>query len=309
MTRSGAPDLVIAIVSWNTRDMLAACLQSIADDLQRQTTWRVETVVVDNASADGSPQMVSQRFPEVHLVENDRNIGFAPANNQAIRLTDSSYVLMLNSDTSVLPGALTALLEFMEAHPRAGAAGPYLRNAHGGLQFSCRPMLSPGREFLRLIGLDALWPIATYRMDTWSRVEPRPVEVISGACFLLRRAALDQVGLLDDSYFMYTENVDLCYRLARAGWGLWYVPRAQVVHYGGASSRQMRDEMYLQLYRSKTQFYRKFGGQRQADRFKRLIRLAYWPRLVLATVGAPFSGVLAGQARTFRRLLDELPSM
>jgi GT2 family glycosyltransferase len=146
-------------------------------------------------------------------------------------------------------------------------------------------------------------------MQRWDVNTPRQVEVIKGACLLLRREALDQVGLLDEGYFMYTEEVDLCYRLAQAGWELWWLPQAEVVHHEAQSTRQAAERMYVQLYRSKVQFYRKFGGERRAERFKRLVRLAYWPRLVVAALGAPFSPSLAAQARTYRRLLAELPAM
>ena len=126
---------------------------------------------------------------------------------------------------------------------------------------------------------------------------------------MLRRAALEKVGLLDEEYFMYTKEMDLCYRLLRAGWQLWWVPRAVVKHYGEASSRQVAEAMYVQLYCSKVQFYRKFGGPRRADRFKRLMRVAYGPRLAVAALGAPFSPALAARASTYHRLLAELPLM
>ncbi len=121
-------------------------------------------------------------------------------------------------------------------------------------------MLTPGREFWHLMFLDNIWPRAAYPMEDWDVQTPRRVEVIKGACFLVRREALDKVGLLDERYHMYTEEVDLCYRLSEEGWQLWYVPAAVVTHFGGASSNQNAIEMYLELYRSKIQFYRKFGG-------------------------------------------------
>ena len=134
------------------------------------------------------------------------------------------------------------------------------------------------------------------------------MEVIKGACLLLRREALDQVGLLDDRYFMYTEEVDLCYRLAQAGWQLWYVPQ-RWSPISAKPARQVQEAMYLQLYRSKIQFYRKFGGEQQAQRFKRLLRLAYGSRIAATTVAGPFSPHLTEQGRTFRSLLTQLPRM
>lgn len=322
--------LTVIVVNWNTRALLARCLESLpptvqdpisspaglpqTSDMARKT---VEVIVVDNASSDGSAHMVRERFPWVHLIENEENVGFAVANNQAIRQSGafpergagSKYILLLNADTEVRPGALETMLAFMEAHPCAGAAGARLLNTDGSLQPSCHPMLTPGREFWRLLFLDRLWPRATYPMYRWNAETPRRVEVIKGACLLLRRQALDDVGLLDIRYFMYTEEVDLCYRLTQAGWALWWVPRAEVVHHDGQSSRQMASRMYVQLYRSKMQFYHKYGGRRRATQFKLFLKLAYWPRFIVAHMGAFFSPSLFGHASTYRQLLAELSRM
>jgi len=298
--------LSIIIVNWNTRDMLDRCLQSI---YRAAPGFSFEVWVVDNASHDDSVALVREHFPGVHLIENAANVGFAQANNQAIREATGRYIMLLNSDTEVHPGAIEMLVRFMDLHPDAGGCGPHLLNADSSLQVSCHPMLTPEREFWRLVFLDRLWPRATYIQEKWDQQAPRRVEVIKGACFLLRQAALDQVGPLDDQYFMYTEEVDLCYRLARAGWQLWWVPQATVVHYGEASSSQMAETMYIQLYRSKVQFYRKFGGPDRAAYFKRLVQIAYYPRLIAASLGSNFSRDLAARSRTYRRLLAELPDM
>jgi len=319
--------LSIVIVNWNTRDLLTQCLESVASDpdlsIERGENlsatsltppaghglWPTEAWVVDNASSDGSSQMVRERFPWVRLIENRKNLGFAAANNQAMRQAQGRYVLLLNSDTEVRPGALPALLQFMEDHPSAGAGGARLLSCDGSLQLSCHPMLTPGREFWRLLFLDRIWPRASYPMHHWDPDLPRRVEVIKGACLLLRREALDQVGLLDERYFIYTEELDLCYRLAQAGWELWWVPQAEVLHHEAQSTRQVAEEMYVQLYRSKVQFYRKSGGPNQVQRFKRWLRLAYWPRLAASTLGSSFYPSLAVRARIYRRLLAELPRM
>jgi len=302
-------DLTIVIVNWNARDLLADCLHAIARTMQASGALTIEVLVVDNASTDGSVALVQSQFPWVRLIVNAKNIGFAAANNQAICMASSRYILLLNSDTVVHPGALATLVHFMEGAPHAGACGARLLNGDGTLQPACHPMLTPGREFWRLIFLDQLWPRATYRIGRWDTVTPRRVEVIKGACLLLRRVALDRVGLLDGGYFMYTEEVDLCYRLAQAGWELWYVPAAVVTHYGEGSSKQAAESMYVQLYRSKVQFYRKFGGVRRARLAKALLALAYVPRWLAASLGSPFSTRLRRQARTFRRLLADLPGM
>jgi GT2 family glycosyltransferase len=299
--------LTIIIISWNTLGMTARCLRAL--EQERSGVGDFQVIVVDNASTDGSAAMVKRDFPWVSLIRNRQNVGFARANNQAIGASQSELVLLLNSDTEVQAGAIGALVAFMRGHPQAGAAGAMLLNADGTLQESCRPMLTPGRELWRLSFLDRLWPRASYRMRAWDTETARPVEVMMGACMMLRRRALDQVGALDEQFFMYTEEVDLCHRLSAGRWQLWYVPAARVTHYGGASSRQVAQEMFVQLYRSKVQFYRKTGGEQLARRFKRMLRLAYWPRLVIARLLAPVSSTSAGQAARYASLLRELAGM
>jgi N-acetylglucosaminyl-diphospho-decaprenol L-rhamnosyltransferase len=315
-------DLSILIVNWNTRDYTAECLQALAATADRiepnpggrsaliYDRYRAEVLVVDNASHDGSAAIIREHFPWVQLIENHQNVGFAPANNQAYRLSTGRYVLLLNSDTRVHPQAMTVMLDFMETHQRSGAGGARLLNADGSLQPSGHPMLTPGREFWRLTFLDQIWPKATYDMTRWDVNTSHRMEVIKGACLIVRRAALEKIGpLLDEQYFMYTEEVDLCYRLLQDGWELNWIPQAVITHYGGASSKQAYNAMYVQLYRSKVQFYRKFGGETRAHSFKILLRLAYWPRWLAATIGARFRPGLSDRALTFRLLLSELSEM
>lgn len=300
--------LSIAIVNWNTRAHLERCLESIevcrnssmalGESTAASSQEDIEVIVVDNGSSDGSAELVREYFSRVRLIANPENVGFSRANNQALWESEGQLVMLLNSDTEVRKGALATLMAFMAEHPRAGAVGPRLLNADGTLQPSCHPMLTPEREFWRLAFLDRALHRATYPMENWRMDRPHRVEVIKGACLMLRRKALDEVGPLDEGYFMYTEEVDLCYRLAQAGWELWWEPRAKVVHYGEASTRQVAEKMYLQLYRSKVQFYRKFGGESEARRFKRLVRMAYWPRAVLSP-----------RTQVYRRLLAELGEM
>jgi hypothetical protein len=302
-------DITIVIVNWNTEDLLAQCLYSLEENVLAAEDLNTETIIVDNSSTDGSSTMVRKRFPWVYLIENSENVGFARANNQVLRDACGRYVVLLNSDTLVHPDAFETMVEFMDTFPRAGGGGPRLLNEDGTLQPSCHPMLTPGREFWRLMFLDEIWHRATYKQADWDIGKSRRVEVIKGACLMLRREALDEVGLLDERYFMYTEEMDLCYRLLQAGWELWWVPQAVVTHYGEASSRLVAEEMYIQLYRSKVQFHRKFGGNQRADRFKRLVALAYIPRWAIIRLVARFRPARVDRAHTYRRLLAELPTM
>lgn len=299
-------DLSVIIVSWNTRELLAGCLRSVTECVGTFKRLYAETFVVDNASSDGSAAMVREQFPRVRLIVSEENVGFARANNRAIRQSQGRYVVLLNSDTEVHPGAFEMMVEFLEGHPTAAGCGPRLLNGDGSLQPSCYPVLTPGREFWRLMFLDGVWRRATYAQQRWDQEAPRRVEVIKGACMLLRREAVAQVGLLDEQYFFYTEEMDLCCRLLRAGWELWWVPRAVVTHYGEASSKQVAEAMYVQLYRSKAQFHRKFGGERRVARFRRLLRLAYAPRWAVTALGSIAAPSLADRARIYRLLLHEV---
>lgn len=271
-------DLSIIIVSWNVRDLLLQCIQSIFDS---ETVSTFEVWVVDNASTDGSPYQIKKQFPQVHLIENLNNVGFASANNQAISACEGKYILLLNPDTRVYAGAFDHLVQFLDAHPTAGAAGSRLLNPDGSLQASCFPFPTLGREFWRLFHLDKILPLALYRQDVWDINQPRQVDVVQGTSIILRRTALDQVGLLDESYFVYTEETDLCYRLHKAGWSLYWVPTSRVVHYGGQSTRQIAQQMFVSLYRTKTQYFRKHYGKTTAWLYRVILFFASLIRLIL----------------------------
>ena len=321
-----APDLSIVIVNWNTRELLAQCLESLVashdvqipgpakqPEIHRHSPITTEVRVVDNASTDGSAAMIRARFPWVWLVENRENVGFARANNQAIRESVGRYVLLLNSDTEVKSGALETLVRFADAHPQVAAVGPRLLNPDGSLQGSCHPAPTLAGEVWRLFHLDALWPYALYPMSEWELDTPRRVDVIQGACLLLRRTALDQIGLLDEDYFMYSEEVDLCQRLRRAGLSLYWVPESQVVHHGGRSTQQVAAEMFLQLYQSKLLYFRKHHGWPAAQLYKVILAAAACARLSLSPLAwlAQFPRrerrlTLAGQ---YLRLLRALPEL
>jgi GT2 family glycosyltransferase len=276
-----APEtLSIIIVSWNTRNLLADCLESVSLDLST-SHLSAEVVVVDNASHDGTADMVRSRFGWARLIANSDNLGFARANNQALRTTTGRYVLLLNPDTRLEPGALQTMVGFLDQHPFAGAIGSRLLNEDGSLCTSCQPAPTLTREAWRLFHLDRVYPLAVYSMDNWSPDAPRPVDVIQGASMLLRRSALERVGPLDEDYFIYSEEVDLCYRLRRSGWQIWWVPQATVLHYGGRSTRQVAAAMFLRLYQGKVLYFRKNHGGASASRYKLILAAAALGRLLV----------------------------
>ncbi|NIM04093.1 MAG: glycosyltransferase, partial [Armatimonadetes bacterium] len=224
---------------------------------------------------------VREHFPQVRLIANQENEGFSRANNRAIRQCVGDYVLLLNPDTQVMTGSLEKLVEFMENHPEAGAAGARLLNPDRSLQISCHPQPTLSRELWRLFHLDALWTYGSYDMAAWSTEEPREVDVAKGACLMLRRAAMDEVGLLDEDYFIYSEEVDLCFRIRRGGWRLFWVPQAAVIHYEGQSTKQLPLEMFLRLYRGKILYFRKNHGWGAAGAYKLILMAATLARLLV----------------------------
>lgn len=276
--------LSIIIVNWNTRALVAECLTSVAVEIAAFPAGQVETLVVDNASSDGSVALLQTHFPWVQLIPNATNVGFAAANNQAMAMAKGKYILLLNSDTKVLAQALTTLVEFMEARPDVGASGARYLNPDGSLQPSCFPAPTLARELWRMFHLDRFYPFGIYQMAQWSLLTPRSVDVVQGAALLVRRTVLDQIGFFDTTYFMYTEEVDLCERIRRAGWPIFFVPAAMIVHYGGQSTRQAALPMFLQLYRSKILYFRKHHGAVATLLYKLILLGATLLRLVMTPI-------------------------
>jgi len=255
--------LSVIVVSWNTRELLAQCLQSVYDTAGE---LQVEVIVVDNASIDGSVEMVRRDFPQVQIIANAENVGFVRANNQAIERCRGRYVLLLNSDTQALPGSLDKTVRFMDEHPRAGIAGVRLLNPDGTFQASHTPFPTLWREFLILSGLGR-WLIQPTFPSCGPQVEKGAQAIkgyVEGAYLIARREVVEQVGGLDERIFMYAEDVDWCYRFHQAGWEVWYLPQAPIIHYGGQSSKRRRGRMEAELYRSRVYFFRKHYGKAAA---------------------------------------------
>jgi N-acetylglucosaminyl-diphospho-decaprenol L-rhamnosyltransferase len=273
--------LSIIIINWNTCDLLADCLDSLATEIAHFPAGQVETLVIDNASSDDSVAMVQTHFPWVQLHQNPTNVGFAAANNQAMQVAQGRYLYLLNSDTQVLANALTTLVNFMEAHPKVGAVGSRYLNPDGSLQPSCYPAPTLARELWRLFHLDRFYTFGVYPVNSWSMTMPRAVDIVQGASLLLRHTVLKEVGAFDTDYFMYTEEVDLCHRIRQAGWSIFFVPISSIIHYGGQSTRQAALGMFLQLYRSKVLYFRKHHGVSTATVYKFILFAATIMRLLL----------------------------
>ena len=247
-----AKKISIVIVSYNVSKLLDECLQSVARALQGIDG---EVFVVDNHSVDKTIAMLKEKHPEVKVIANEENVGFSRANNQAIRLSEAEYVLLLNPDTVVYENTLHGVLDFMDKHPEAGGAGVRMltREGHRAPE-SRRSIPTPWVAMLKMLGATR-----RYYMSHLSWDEPGQIEAVSGAFFLVRRKALDQVGLLDEDYFMYGEDIDLSYRLLKDGWQNWYLPY-DIIHYKGESTQKSSFRYVHTFYQAMLIFFRKHYG-------------------------------------------------
>ncbi len=262
-------DLAIVIVNYNVRDLLRDCLASVFDS---RGDFRFEVCVVDNGSHDGSADMIEAEFPQVHLIRTE-NRGYAAGNNLGLRRFGfghegqadpslPSYVLLLNADTVLPPSALADMLDFMGKHPQAAVAGPRLVREDGSLDRACRRSFpTPEVALYRLSGLSRLFPrserFGRYNLSYLSPDVTTEVDSVVGAFMLIRREALVQVGLLDERFFMYAEDLDLCYRLKERGWQVWYNAGVTVLHYKGQSSRQRSTFANVKFYETMRLFHDK----------------------------------------------------
>jgi len=289
---AAARDLALVIVSYNVRDLLRGCLHS----LREQAGPSLAVIVVDNRSRDGSAEMVAREFPEVQLLVSARNGGFANGNNQGLRAAPPArYTMLLNPDTVVQPGALAELVQFMDAHPEAGVVGPRLILANGRLDLACRRGFpSPEVAFYHAFWLDRLFPrsrtFARYNLTFLNEDELAEVDSVVGAAMLVRAEALERVGLLDERFFMYGEDLDWAYRIQQAGWKVFYDPAAVIVHYKRQSSRQRRARSTLAFYSAMAVFHRKHYAPGAAAAVNWAIFAGIGLRCLLALLGT------AGQA-------------
>jgi len=259
MSRGGAgtirlPVVTAVVVSYNTRELLLACLASL-----QGVTCPLEIVVVDNASADGSVEAVRTDFPDVRVIANAENVGFSRANNLGIRAATAAYVLVLNSDAAVTPGAVETMVEELHRRRDLAIVGPRTLSADGTIQVSFGPDLTPWNEWRqgRLVrGVKARKAGALRRANERASQDHEP-DWVSGSCFLARRDVLEQVGLFDEGFFLYEEDVDLCLRVRKAGYRVAFTPRAVVVHHLGRSMETASSRAREEYKRSHLRFYEK----------------------------------------------------
>jgi GT2 family glycosyltransferase len=308
---SGAPvpDLSIVIVSWNVREHLLNCLRAICSPTTGDLP-SLEVIVVDNASRDGSADAAS-KFP-VTVIRNNRNLGYGQANNAGLRAAGGRFLMVLNPDTIPQHRSLKKLVEFAEHYPKAGIVAPRLLNRDSTVQtaafkFPTLPMalldlfppprFLPGRLRLRLLrsGLNGRYPAEG------ERTHPFKIDHPLGAAFLLRREAYEQCGGFDESIFMYSEEIDLALRYAASGWESWQVPQAEIVHLGGQSTRQVADDMFVELWRSRLLIYDRYYTPLSRLLLRLLLILAMLRDIGMATVSHLFGGAHAQARRRIRR--------
>jgi len=278
----------IVIVNWNVREMLRNCLKSI---YQETKDINFEIIVVDNGSKDGSVQMLRQEFPEVILIQNQDNLGFAAANNQGINRARAKYILLLNPDTLILDNAIAKTVNFMDAHPEAGIAGCKVLKPDGSFLKSCHDFPSLLNLVLASLYLHKIFQgnrfFGSQGLTVWKHDYTREVDIVAGCFMMARREAIDQVGLMDEDFFMYAEEFDWCYRFKLMGWKVIFTPEAQIIHFRGQSTKQAYKKMLMIQIKSNLHFMRKNRGflayllASFLQGLFYLLRLPYWAAIVL----------------------------
>ncbi len=257
-------DISVIIVNWNVRELLRRCLASVIESCKKDAGFQTEIIVIDNASSDDSVGTVEQEFPQVRLVRNACNLGFTSANNQGIRLSSGRYLLLLNPDTEVRDSAISVQGQYLDSNPAVAVVGPQLMNADGSVQSSRRRFPTVITAFIESTVLQrylgGLPVIRRYYFEDKPDNFVQEVDWLVGACLMVRREAIEQVGSLDEDFFMYFEELDLCYRLKKARWKIVYLPEAQVVHYYGQSSEKDLPHRHIYFNDSKCKFFRKHYG-------------------------------------------------
>ncbi len=292
-------DVTVAIVNWNTRDELREC---IASALRHYRDFTYEIVVVDNASADGSAEMVRREFPEVRLIENRENAGFAVANNQIMREAKGRHILLLNSDTITVDNSVKLLIDYADQHPRAGIVGGRLLNRDGSFQASHARFPSLWTEFLLTTGLGKRFIQPSY--PSYGEVEePCQADWVGGAFLLARSEAIDEVGMLDEAFFMYSEETDWCYRMKKKGWEVHHLPPAKVVHLLGASSAKSEEPLLRRLVLSRVKFYSKHNNALLSMVYRAFLASAHLVKAAIWQVRCLLGrGSKADEARRLSRL-------
>jgi len=294
--RQSKLDLSIVIVSWNVRDLLTNCLRSI--DVNRGGI-QLEVVVVDSGSTDGTPQMLLADFPWVHLIDCRENVGFPSGNNLGLQRAQGRYLLLLNPDTVVLDDALTKMVAYLEDNPKVGVVGGKLLNPDGSVQSSRRRFPTLATAIFESTWLQPYAPRALlrrYYMNDIPDDQITDVDWLVGACLMVRREAIAQVGLMDEAYFMYSEELDWCRRIRSSGWRIVYIPDARIIHHVGKSSEQAATRRHVDYQRAKLRYFYKFHGPGAGFSLRVVLLLNYCWQILIES-----GKYLLGHKRELRR--------
>jgi GT2 family glycosyltransferase len=277
-------DLSVIIVNYNVKHFVEQCLHSV---INASKNCKLEIFVVDNNSVDGSVELIREKFPNVTLIANKDNVGFSKANNQAIRIAKGRYVVLLNPDTVVEEDTFEKTIAFMDSHPEAGGLGVKMLDGKGNfLPESKRGLPTPSVAFYKIFGLSALFPkskvFGKYHLGFLDKEQTHEVDVLSGAFMLMRKETLDKVGLLDEEFFMYGEDIDLSYRIVLGGYKNYYFAGTRIIHYKGESTKKSSINYVFVFYKAMVIFARKHFSQRNAKTFSFLINLAIYLRAFMA---------------------------
>ena len=267
-------ELSVIIVTWNALEFTRECLKTIDN---QEIGVPMEVIVVDNASSDGTPQMLREGFPHVRLIESQENRGFAAGNNIGIRASEGRYVYLINSDVSVRPGCFETLYEFMETNPSVGIAGPKMLGKGGETRRSSMRFPTLWNTFCRATALDSVFAgtvtFGGLLMTDFRHDRVAEVDVLNGWFWVARRSAIDQVGPLDERFFMYGEDIEWCYRFRLGGWKTVFCPTAEAIHYGGASSRNAPIRYYIEMRKANEEFWRRYHNLPERAAYRILLAL------------------------------------
>jgi GT2 family glycosyltransferase len=286
MKSGSSPEITIIIVSWNVQELIVNCIKSIFEKTREN---KFELIVVDNYSTDMSVKVVKSVFPQVTVIENSSNVGYSRAINSAILKSSGEYILILNPDTVIADDICKIFINFMKMNLNVGAVGGKAILPNGSIDYcSARNLPSMLSQIFELTYLSKIWPqnriLGRYDMKYWDHNSARKVEFLSGQLIMIRRKVIDNIGPLDENFFLYYEDADLCRRVLRAGWDIQYLPEATIIHYESQSVKghPARKELYLEMFRSMLKYHKKHEGAIAATALRILIFVSYSIRALLS---------------------------
>ena len=284
-------DVSICIVSWNTKDLLYDCIKSIK---KKTNGINYEIIVVDNASKDGSLEVVRQKFPECKLIASNKNLGFARGNNIAIKEAFGKYILYLNPDTTLVTSAINGMNNFLENNTTYGAVSCKLTDKSGNIQYTCAAAFpTPFNTLCSLLFLDRIFPksklFTSRELNYWNHEDSRNVECLSGACIMVRKEIVDELGGFDENIFMYSEDLDLCYRILKRGWQIFYLASEVIIHHEGASTKAKKNKNFAPLMQKASNYYffHKNFGRMKAVQFRAAVCFGSLFRIILIFLSSP----------------------